>query len=89
MICFYITINNICPGAFKTDRAKELIHNAALAAGKSPDEIEAENVKKIPLGRYQRPDELGSYVAYLCSSSASGITGTTLQIDGGISNGLL
>jgi 3-oxoacyl-[acyl-carrier protein] reductase len=88
LIQSHITINNVCPGAFKTDRAKELIQNAALAANKSPEEIEAENVKKIPLGRYQHPEELGSYVAYLCSSSASGITGTTLQIDGGISNGL-
>ena len=88
MIQSHITINSVCPGAFKTDRTKELIQNAALTAQKSPEEIEAENVKKLPLGRYQQPDEIGSYVAYLCSSSASGITGTTLQIDGGISNGL-
>jgi len=84
-----ITINNVCPGAFKTDRAIELINNAAQAANKSPQEIEEENVKKLPLGRYQNPDELGSYVAYLCTKAASGITGTTLQIDGGISNSLL
>ena len=88
LIQSHVTINNVCPGAFKTDRAKELIQNAALASHKSSEEIEAENVKKLPLGRYQQPDELGSYIAYLCSSSASGITGTTLQIDGGISNGL-
>lgn len=89
LIQSHITVNNVCPGAFKTDRATELIKNAAVAANKSPEDIEAENEKKLPLGRYQNPDELGSYVAYLCSQGASGITGTTLQIDGGISNGLL
>lgn len=84
-----ITINNICPGAFKTERAANLIRNKALETGKSEYEIEQMNVSKYPQGRYQDCDELGSYVAYLCTEGASSITGTTLQIDGGISNCLL
>lgn len=84
-----ITVNNLCPGAFKTDRAKELIAKAAADSGRTPDEVEAENKQKLPLGRYQEPDELGAFVAYLCSDIAGGITGTTIQLDGGISNGLL
>lgn len=83
-----ITINNICPGAFKTDRAIELMKKAAKAAGSSVSEIEKNNIKNMPLGRYQTPEELGDLVAFLCSDLACGITGTTLQIDGGMSHGL-
>jgi 3-oxoacyl-[acyl-carrier protein] reductase len=84
-----ITINNLCPGAFKTDRAAELIKKAAETSGKTTEDVEAENIKKLPLGRYQDPEELGAFVGFLCSDIAGGITGTTIQIDGGISNSLL
>jgi len=84
-----ITINNICPGAFKTDRAIELMKSAAARKNTTAEAIEAEAVKTMPLGRYQRPEELGDLVAFLCSELACGITGTTIQIDGGISKGLL
>lgn len=84
-----ITINNLCPGAFKTDRAIELINNAAKASNRSFEEVETENKLKLPLGRYQTPEELGALAAFLCSDISGGITGTTIQVDGGISNGLL
>ncbi|OGC22611.1 hypothetical protein A3J90_07030 [candidate division WOR-1 bacterium RIFOXYC2_FULL_37_10] len=83
-----ITINNICPGAFKTDRAIELMKVAAKEKGVTIEDIEKEAIKTMPLGRYQKPEELGALVAFLCSELASGITGTTIQIDGGISKGL-
>lgn len=84
-----ITINNLCPGAFKTDRAEQLIRSAAEASGKSIAEIEKTNQEKLPLGRYQNPAELGAFVNFLCSDMASGITGTTIAVDGGISNSLM
>ena len=88
LIKFNITINNICPGAFKTDRAIELMKEAAKKQNTIIEEIEKNAIKTMPLGRYQRPEELGDLVAFLCSELASGITGTTIQIDGGISRGL-
>lgn len=84
-----ITINNVCPGAFKTDRAIELMNKSAASKNVSVSEIERIAVQTMPLGRYQHPEELGNFVAFLCSELAGGITGTTLQIDGGISKGLL
>jgi 3-oxoacyl-[acyl-carrier protein] reductase len=84
-----ITINNVCPGAFKTDRAIELMRANSLKSGVSIEEIEKASIKNMPLGRYQEPEELGALVAFLASEHARGITGTTLQIDGGISNSLL
>lgn len=83
-----ITINNICPGAFKTQRAIELMQKTAEKENKSIEEVEMNAIKNIPLGRYQQPEELGDLVAFLCSELACGITGTTTQIDGGISRGL-
>jgi len=83
-----ITINNICPGAFKTDRAIELMKKAAERKKTTVEEIEANAIKTMPLGRYQKPEELGDLVAFLCSELAKGITGTTIQIDGGMSKGL-
>ena len=84
-----ITINNICPGAFKTDRAIELMQAKAKANGITVEQVEADAVANMPMGRYQSPDELGDLVAFLASDLAKSITGTTIQIDGGISKGLL
>lgn len=84
-----ITINNICPGAFKTDRAIELMQKHAKSSGVSIEEVEKQAVASFPQGRYQKPDELGDLVCFLASNRAAAITGTTVQIDGGISNSLL
>lgn len=89
LITHNITINNICPGAFKTDRAIELMTAQSLKTGISIEEIEKSAVKNMPLGRYQEPSELGALVAFLASEHARGITGTTIQIDGGISKCLM
>lgn len=83
-----ITINNICPGAFLTERARDIIKIRAIDTGKSVSEIEENNVKYFPQGRYQKCSEFGALVAFLCSEDASSLTGTTIQLDGGISNGL-
>ncbi len=84
-----ITINNICPGAFKTERALSLLRKAAQDQKTTVEEIEKNAIKSMPLGRYQDPRELGDLVVFLASELAAGITGTTIQIDGGISKGLL
>ena len=46
LIKYNITINNLCPGAFMTDRAIELIKNAAKNSGRTPEEVEKENQQK-------------------------------------------
>ncbi|MDD3944947.1 MAG: SDR family oxidoreductase [Bacteroidales bacterium] len=84
-----ITINNVCPGAFKTDRAINLMKVRAEKENKTIHLVEEESVKSFPQKRYQHPEELGDLVCFLASDIASSITGTTIQIDGGISNSLL
>jgi len=88
LIEYNITINNICPGAFKTERAAQLIAERAKVTGESIQKIEEQAVNSFPLKRYQSPEELGDLVVFLASERAKGITGTTIQIDGGISKGL-
>lgn len=83
-----VTINNICPGAFKTDRAIELMGNKANSSGITIEEVEKESLKNLPQNRYQQPEELGDLVCFLASNRAASITGTTISIDGGISNSL-
>jgi 3-oxoacyl-[acyl-carrier protein] reductase len=84
-----ITINNVCPGAFKTDRAVELMTKAAKVSKTTVDEIEKSAIKSLPQGRFQDPKELGDLVVFLASELAGSITGTTVQIDAGMSKGLL
>lgn len=86
---FNITINSVCPGNYKTERAKELLAVSAAKLKVSVDELEKQRVQEWPLKRYQDPSELGAMIAFLASENARGITGSTIQVDGGISKGLL
>jgi len=84
-----VTVNSICPGAFKTARAIDLMNSKAKKTGMTFETVEQAAVEGMPLRRYQSPEELGNVVAFLSSELAKGITGTVIQIDGGISKGLL
>ncbi|GGC84234.1 SDR family oxidoreductase [Chelatococcus reniformis] len=78
-----VTINNILPGAFATDRLTGIIAGAARAAGRAEDEVSAERAATIPVGRFGDPDEFGKLCAFLCSAHGGYITGQNLLIDGG------
>ena len=82
-----VTINNILPGAFDTDRLRSVLGNAAKAKGISADEAAAQRALTIPARRFGQPDEFGAACAFLCSASAGYITGQNLLIDGGVFNG--
>jgi 3-oxoacyl-[acyl-carrier protein] reductase len=84
-----ITINNVAPGSFRTDRITQLMEARSKAAGISVEAYEQQAIAKFPHKRYMDPQELGDLVCYLCSDQARSVTGTTLQIDGGLLNGLL
>ncbi len=81
---YNILVNNVCPGRLLTDRIKELAQNRAEKEGKTVEEILKEMESDIPLGRIGDPSELASLVTFLSSERASYITGTTIQVDGGL-----
>ena len=85
---YLITVNNVCPGSFDTDRIKSLYQSRSEASGKSIEETAEEDAKRIPLGRLGDPQELGNFVTFLASNKASYITGQTIAVDGGMVNGL-
>jgi 3-oxoacyl-[acyl-carrier protein] reductase len=82
-----VTINNILPGAFDTDRLRSVLSKTAEQKGVSADEAAAARAATIPARRFGQPDEFGAACAFLCSSHAGYITGQNLLIDGGVFNG--
>ena len=83
-----ILVNNVCPGIIFTDRIKQLATVRAKEGGISFDEAIANMTKDIPLGRIGDPKEFANLVVFLASERASYMTGTTIQVDGGLVKGL-
>ena len=79
-----VTINNLLPGKFDTDRIRKTIEFAAQKAGTSIEEQKEKQGSEIPAGRLGRPEEFGQACAFLCSAHAGYITGQNLRIDGGL-----
>jgi 3-oxoacyl-[acyl-carrier protein] reductase len=82
-----VTINNILPGSFDTDRLRSNLKSTAQKTGKTEDEAAKARIATIPARRFGEPDEFGAACAFLCSAQAGYITGQNLLIDGGVFNG--
>ena len=78
-----MTINNILPGIVASDAQRDHVEGLVAMTGRPFDEIWAERARQNPAGRYGEPDEIGAYVAFLCSAKAGFITAQNLLIDGG------
>ena len=78
-----VTINNLLPGFFLTDRNRTTIAAFAKERGVSEEEALAERLRTIPAGRQGDPAEFGDACAYLCSAQAGFITGQNFLLDGG------
>ena len=84
-----VTINNLLPGPFATDRLKQTVQSVADKTGRSFDDIWKERAAANPAGRFGDPEEFGAACAFLCSQQASYITGQNLLLDGGAFPGTL
>ena len=78
-----VTINNLLPGVFDTDRIRATAQAMAAREGQSLEETLAARAQSIPAGRLGEPWEFGQACAWLCSAQASFVTGQNLLIDGG------
>ena len=78
-----VTINNLLPGTFDTDRLKSNLQALARNTGRAADHVTEDIRTANPTKRFGRPDEFGATCAFLCSDHAGYITGQNILIDGG------
>lgn len=78
-----VTINNILPGPFATDRLISNFTFRAKQQGISPEQALTARRAELPAGRFGDPKELGQLCAFLCSANAGYISGQSILIDGG------
>ena len=78
-----VTLNNLLPGFFDTDRQQATLGQGAKDRGISLEEMRRLKVSQIPAGRMGDPAEFGEACAYLCSAQAGYVTGQNFLIDGG------
>lgn len=79
-----VTINNILPGYFDTDRMRSGFVADADKTGASEEQIASQRAALIPAKRFGSPDEFGQTCAFLCSQHAGYITGQSILLDGGL-----
>jgi 3-oxoacyl-[acyl-carrier protein] reductase len=78
-----VTINNLLPGPFETDRLRSNLEFNAKKLGKTAAELRKARTEANPAGRFGRIEEFGDACAFLCSAQAGFITGQNLLMDGG------
>jgi 3-oxoacyl-[acyl-carrier protein] reductase len=82
-----VTINNLLPGMFDTDRLRNSTRAQAELKGVSLEDMAEGRAATVPARRFGRPEELGMLCAFLCADAAGYITGQNVLIDGGQFNG--
>ena len=78
-----VTLNNLLPGAFATDRLNTALSAAAAKSGQDRETVRAAREAGIPAKRFGTAEEFGSICAFLCSVQAGYITGQNVLADGG------
>lgn len=78
-----VTINNLLPGAFMTDRLMTTLTAMAQARNLEPEDMFAQQRASNPSKRFGTPAEFGAFCAFLCSAQAGYLTGQNILLDGG------
>jgi len=78
-----VTVNNLLPGVFDTDRVRSTSVGTAAKLGKTVEEVLAQRRTTIPARRFGTADEFGAFCAFLCSAQAGYLTGQNILLDGG------
>ena len=78
-----VTINNLLPGKFDTDRLAATLGGVAARSGRTLEDVRLAHQASIPAGRFGSAREFGALCAFLCSVHAGYVTGQNLLADGG------
>ncbi|MBU1358058.1 MAG: SDR family oxidoreductase [Gammaproteobacteria bacterium] len=78
-----VTINNLLPGPFDTDRLRGTMAGAAQKSGQTIEATMEARRRQNPSHRFGTPDEFGAMCAFLCSAHAGYMTGQNILMDGG------
>ena len=78
-----MTINNLLPGVFDTDRIRGMLKLNAQRSGKSVEDLADARRSTVPTRRFGTPEEFGAICAFLCSMHAAYINGQNILADGG------
>lgn len=84
-----VTINNLLPGKFDTDRLQHTFAGTAQKTGQTVEAVRAAQAALVPARRFGDPAEFGAVCAFLCSRQAGYITGQNIMPDGGLYPGAL
>jgi 3-oxoacyl-[acyl-carrier protein] reductase len=79
-----INVNTICPGYVETQRLEKVF----AAGGQDPQAMRRKLEAEVPMGRIGSVDDIAGIVALLVSARGRYITGTTIQVDGGLLRGV-
>lgn len=79
-----VTINQILPGYFRTERLQQGFEAGAQSSGRPVEEVARDWSDQVPARRFGDPAEFGKACAFLCSAHAGYITGQNLLLDGGL-----
>jgi 3-oxoacyl-[acyl-carrier protein] reductase len=71
-----------------TDRIIHLAQERAKRDNKTIEDVINSMEQDLPMGRIGKPEELANLVVFLASERASYVTGTTIQVDGGVVKGI-
>jgi gluconate 5-dehydrogenase len=71
-----ITVNAISPGFFATETNQGMLDDPKIGPPYA---------RRVPLGRWGRPEEIAGAAVFLASDAASYVNGHTLIVDGGVS----
>ena len=83
-----IRVNAVAPGWIATDRLMELMRVRAEREKRKFEDVIAEGIAEVPLGRFGETHEVAESIAFLLSERASYLTGNVVQIDGGLYRGI-
>jgi len=76
-------VNAINPGLTRTGRVEEGLNASVRATGRDREDLLAEQLREIPMGRMAEPLEVAAVALFLASDLASYVTGAIIPMDGG------